>query len=56
MSIGLLILRVVLGGLLIGHGTQKLLGWSAGPAPRAPSRCSPGSDIRSRSRPAPRPA
>ncbi|MFL5797293.1 MAG: DoxX family protein [Actinomycetota bacterium] len=30
MSIGLLILRVVLGGLLIGHGTQKLFGWFGG--------------------------
>jgi len=30
MSIGLLILRVVLGGLLVGHGTQKLFGWFGG--------------------------
>ncbi|HMC37834.1 MAG TPA: DoxX family membrane protein, partial [Actinomycetota bacterium] len=27
MSIGLLILRLVVGGLFIGHGTQKLFGW-----------------------------
>lgn len=30
MSVGLLILRVVVGGLLIGHGTQKLFGWFGG--------------------------
>jgi putative oxidoreductase len=29
-DIGLLILRVVVGGLLIGHGTQKLFGWFGG--------------------------
>lgn len=27
---GLLILRIVVGALLIGHGTQKLLGWFGG--------------------------
>jgi putative oxidoreductase len=30
MDIGLLILRVVVGGLFIGHGTQKLFGWFGG--------------------------
>ena len=30
MSIGLLILRIVVGALLIGHGTQKLFGWFGG--------------------------
>ena len=30
MSIGLLILRMVVGGLFIGHGTQKLFGWFGG--------------------------
>lgn len=33
MSLGLLILRVVVGGLFIGHGTQKLFGWFGGPGP-----------------------
>ena len=30
MEIGLLLLRVVVGALLIGHGTQKLFGWFGG--------------------------
>jgi putative oxidoreductase len=30
MNAGLLILRVVLGVALIGHGTQKLFGWFGG--------------------------
>src|SRR5579859_4854784 len=30
MDLGLLILRVVFGLLMIGHGTQKLLGWFGG--------------------------
>jgi putative oxidoreductase len=30
MSVGLLILRLVVGLLLIGHGTQKLFGWFGG--------------------------
>jgi putative oxidoreductase len=30
VDIGLLILRVVVGGLFIGHGTQKLFGWFGG--------------------------
>jgi hypothetical protein len=35
MAAGLLILRVVVGGLLVGHGTQKLFGWFGGHGPRA---------------------
>ena len=31
MDVGLLILRVVVGLLMIGHGTQKLFGWFEGP-------------------------
>lgn len=34
MSIGLLTLRIVVGGLLIGHGTQKLFGWFGGHGPQ----------------------
>src|SRR5436305_1727163 len=30
-DIGLLILRLVMGGLLMGHGSQKLFGWFSGP-------------------------
>jgi putative oxidoreductase len=30
MSTGLLLLRIVVGALLIGHGTQKLFGWFGG--------------------------
>ena len=31
MSFGLFILRVVIGVLFVGHGTQKLFGWFGGP-------------------------
>src|SRR5213080_2622796 len=30
-DLGLLILRLALGGLLAGHGSQKLFGWFSGP-------------------------
>ena len=33
MSLGLLLLRVLLAGLLFGHSTQKLLGWLGGAGP-----------------------
>jgi putative oxidoreductase len=30
MDLGMLLLRLVIGGLMIGHGTQKLFGWFGG--------------------------
>ena len=33
MKIGRLLVRLVVGGLFIGHGTQKLFGWFDGPGP-----------------------
>ena len=34
MNIALLVLRVIVGGLLAGHGLQKLLGWFGGGGPK----------------------
>jgi putative oxidoreductase len=31
LRIGRLILRLIIGGLFVGHGTQKLFGWFGGP-------------------------
>src|SRR5581483_9248854 len=33
MKAGRLLLRTVIGGLFVGHGTQKLAGWFDGPGP-----------------------
>jgi putative oxidoreductase len=33
MKIGRLLVRAIIGGLFIGHGTQKLFGWFEGPGP-----------------------
>lgn len=33
MSVGRFAARLVIGGLFIGHGTQKLFGWFGGPGP-----------------------
>ena len=38
MHIGLLILRLVIGALFIGHGTQKLFGWWNGGGPAGTAR------------------
>jgi putative oxidoreductase len=35
MSIGRTLLRATIGGLFIGHGTQKLFGWFGGNGPKA---------------------
>ena len=34
MSYGLLLLRVVVGGTMFGHGAQKLFGWFGGYGPK----------------------
>jgi len=31
MRIGRVVVRLIIGGLFIGHGTQKLFGWFGGP-------------------------
>lgn len=31
VDVGLLLLRLAVGGLLLGHGLQKLIGWAGGP-------------------------
>ena len=38
MSIGLFFLRVVVGALFVGHGTQKLFGWFGGGGPEGTGR------------------
>jgi putative oxidoreductase len=37
-SLALFILRLTVGGLLAGHGAQKLFGWSGGGGPRGTAR------------------
>jgi putative oxidoreductase len=43
MSYGLLLLRVVVGGTMCGHGAQKLFGWFGGGGPKAPPASSASS-------------
>lgn len=38
LDLGLLLLRLVVGGLIVGHGAQKLLGWFGGPGLAAATR------------------
>jgi putative oxidoreductase len=34
MNVALLVLRVIVGGLFVGHGSQKLFGWFGGHGPK----------------------
>jgi putative oxidoreductase len=34
MNVALLVLRVIVGGLFVGHGSQKLFGWFGGGGPK----------------------
>jgi putative oxidoreductase len=45
MKIGRLIVRLVVGGLFIGHGTQKLFGWFDGPGPDGTEQMMHGLDM-----------
>jgi putative oxidoreductase len=38
MNAGRLIARLTIGGLFVGHGTQKLFGWFDGPGPEGTAR------------------
>lgn len=46
MKVGRLLLRAVIGGLFIGHGTQKLFGWFGGPGPEGTGQMMNGLDMR----------
>lgn len=46
MKIGRLLLRAVIGGLFIGHGTQKLFGWFGGPGPSGTGQMMTSLDLR----------
>ncbi len=37
MNVALLVLRVIVGGLFVGHGSQKLFGWFGGGGPKGTS-------------------
>jgi len=45
-DVGLLVLRAVSGGLLAGHGAQKLFGWFGGPGPRGTAGLMEAIDMR----------
>jgi len=38
MNAGRLLARLTIGGLFVGHGTQKLFGWFGGPGPEGTER------------------
>ena len=45
MNIGRLVVRVVIGGLFLGHGTQKLFGWFGGPGPEGTEQMMQGLNL-----------
>jgi putative oxidoreductase len=46
MNAGRLIARLTIGGLFVGHGTQKLFGWFDGPGPEGTARMMEKLDMR----------
>src|SRR4051812_295823 len=46
MSVGRLAARLVIGGLFIGHGTQKIFGWFGGPGRAGTEAMMEGIDMR----------
>jgi putative oxidoreductase len=46
MKLGLAVLRTLVGGLFIGHGTQKLFGWFGGHGPDATGQAFEGLGLR----------
>lgn len=46
MNTGRLVVRVVVGGLFVGHGTQKLFGWFGGGGPEGTGEMFESADLR----------
>jgi putative oxidoreductase len=46
MNLGRLIARIAVGGLFVGHGTQKLFGWFGGPGVEGASRMMDSLELR----------
>ena len=46
MNAGRLIARLTIGGLFVGHGTQKLFGWFDGPGPEGTAKMMDKVDLR----------
>ena len=44
-ELGRLVVRVVIGGLFLGHGTQKLFGWFGGPGPEGTEQMMQGLNL-----------
>jgi putative oxidoreductase len=46
MDLARLLFRIVLGGLFVGHGTQKLFGWFGGQGPKGTAQMMESVDLR----------